>query len=271
MTPDAPPAAGADAPRAVGAIHLLRNGALAELRLDNPARLNALTVPMLDALEAHCAALERDPDLRAVLVTAEGTRAFCAGADIAAWSGLSPAEFARRWVRDGHRVFDRLARLSLPTIAVIAGPAFGGGLELGAACDIRVMAPGATLGLPETSIGIAPGWSGTQRLARLLPEGVLKEMALFGRRLTADRALALGLVAEVADDPRTAAVAIAGRIATTSPRATEVAKYMIHAAVDEDRAALTEALGGGMIAASADKAEGVAAFRAKRPPEFTGL
>ncbi len=115
-----------------------------------------------------------------------------------------------------------------------------------------------------------PGWSGTQRLARLLPESVLKEMALFGRRLTSERALQLGFVAEVAEDARGAALAIAERLTTTSPRATEVAKYLIHAGAGEDTSALIEALAGGMMAASGDKAEGVAAFRGKRKPEFPG-
>lgn len=243
-------------------------GPVAEIRLDNPSKLNALTAGMLAALAEHCSAIERARDVRAVVLIAEGERAFCAGADIAEWADLSPTDFARHWVREGHRVFDRLARLPAPTVAAISGHAFGGGLELAAACDIRVMAPGATLALPETGIGIVPGWSGTQRLARLLPEGVLKEMALFGRRLAAERALALGFVAEVDEDARAAARAIAGRVAATSPRATEVAKAMIHAAVGEDRAAAVEALGGGLTA-TADRAEGVAAFRAKRPPEFT--
>ncbi len=251
-------------------VHLIVDGAIAELRLDNPSKLNALTVPMLEALDAHCVALERDPSVGAVIVAAEGDRAFCAGADINAWSELPPAQFARHWVRDGHRIFDRLARLSIPTVAAVSGHAFGGGLELAAACDIRVMAPGATLALPEAGVGIVPGWSGTQRLARLLPEPVLKEMALFGRRLTADRALALGFVAEVADDVGAAARAIAAGTGEASPQAAEIAKYMIHGAVGEDRGAMIEALGGGMIAASADKAEGVSAFRAKRKPKFRG-
>lgn len=254
----------------MSALHLILSGAVAELRLDNPARLNAFTIDMLSQLAAHCDLIERRPELRCVLLTAEGNRAFCAGADINAWGDLTPAEFARDWVRGGHRVFDRLARLSKPTIAVLAGPAFGGGLELAAACDIRVMAPGATLALPEAAVGIVPGWSGTQRLRRLLPEPVIKEMALFGRRITAERALALGFAAEVAADPRAAALALAQPLTTTSPRATEVAKYMIHAGVGEDSPALIEALASGMIAASADKAEGVAAFRAKRKPEFPG-
>ncbi len=251
-------------------IHLAVTGRIAELRLDNPSKLNALTRGMLSMLEAHCAALEANPDVFGVIVSAEGDRAFCTGADINDWSEFSPADFSRHWVRDGHRIFDRLARLSKPTVAAVSGHAFGGGLELAAACDIRVMAPGATLALPEAGVGIVPGWSGTQRLTRLLPEPVVKEMALFGRRIDAERALALGFVAELAEETRAAARAIAECLAQTSPRATEVAKYMIHAAAGEDRAALVEALGSGMIATSADRAEGVAAFRAKRRPDFKG-
>ena len=251
-------------------VFLERRGPIAELRLDNPTKLNAFTPDMLGQMMVHCETLDMAGDVRVVLVTATGSRSFCTGADINAWGDLSPGDFARHWVRGGHRIFDRLARLPMPTIAVLTGVAFGGGLELAAACDIRVMAPGATLALPETGVGIVPGWSGTQRLARLLPEPVLKEMALFGRRLTADRALALGFVAEVATDPLGAAEDIATRLLGTSPRATEVAKYMIHAAVGEDSAAAIEALGSGMIAATDDRTEGVAAFRAKRKPEFPG-
>ena len=251
-------------------VHLLLDGTVAELRLDNPTKLNALTPDMLRQISEHCDTVEGNPDIRVVLVTAVGAKAFCSGADIKAWADLSPADFARHWVRAGHRVFDRLARLSKPTIAVLDNHAFGGGLELAAACDIRVMGFAATLGLPETEVGIVPGWSGTQRLARLLPEPVIKEMALFGVQLSSARALSLGFVAAVSDDPCQSALEIAARLNQTSPRATEVVKYMIHAAVGEDRAAMIEALGSGMIAASADKAEGVAAFRGKRKPEFPG-
>ena len=254
----------------MSAVHLIRAGATAHIVLDNPAKLNAFTPEMLAQLEGHCATLERSPEVLCVILRSEGERAFCAGADITAWAGLSPFDFARAWVREGHRIFDRLARLSKPTIAVIHAPAFGGGLELAACCDIRVMAPTATLALPEAQVGIVPGWSGTQRLARLIPEAVLKEMALFGRRIDAARAHGLGFVAEVSDDPLALAETIAASLAKTSPRAVEVAKYQIHAAVGEDRAAMIEALGGGMIASSADKAEGVAAFVAKRKPDFPG-
>jgi enoyl-CoA hydratase len=254
----------------MSAVHLIRDGKLAELCLDNPAKMNAFTVEMLGQLAAHLAVIERDPTIAAVLLTATGDRAFCTGADINAWGDLTPAEFARHWVRDGHRIFDRLARLSKPTLAVLGGHAFGGGLELAAACDLRVMATGASLALPEAGVGIVPGWSGTQRLLRLLPEPMVKEMALFGQRIKADRALACGFVAAVEDDPRALAMAILDRAVTLSPRAVEVSKFMIHAAQGEDRAAMVEALGSAAIAASDDRNEGVAAFRDKRKPDFTG-
>ncbi len=243
---------------------------IATIMLDNPAKLNALTPAMLSELARLCDVIEDDANIVCVILCAAGDRFFCAGADINAWADLSPDAFARQWVRGGHRIFDRLARLAKPTIAAIAGNAFGGGLELAACCDIRIAAQSVEFALPETSVGIVPGWSGTQRLSRLLPEPVLKEMALFGRHLSADRAHALGFVAELSDDPSAAAQAIASRLSETSPRATEVAKYMIHAAVDEDRSAMIEALGSGMMTATADKAEGVAAFRAKRKPNFPG-
>lgn len=252
------------------AVHLSLQGRIAELRLDNPAKLNAFTVDMLGQFAGHVDTIERNPDIACVLVTAVEGKAFCAGADINGWGDLTPAEFARHWVRGGHRIFDRLARLARPTIAVLHGHAFGGGLELAAACDLRVMAPGAAMALPEAQVGIVPGWSGSQRLVRLIGEPVVKEMALFGRRIGAERALALGFVAEVAEDARAAADAIAARVCDLSPRAVEITKAMIHAGIGEDPAAMIEALGSAAISASADRAEGVAAFRAKRKASFTG-
>ncbi|MDE0004840.1 MAG: enoyl-CoA hydratase/isomerase family protein [Rhodospirillaceae bacterium] len=251
-------------------VHLNIRDRVAELRIDNPAKLNAMTAEMLRQLKRHLEAVEGNADVACMVISGEGDRAFCSGADISGWGELSPAQFARHWIREGHRTFDRLARLSKPTVAVVNGMALGGGLELAAACDLRVMARTAEIALPEAAVGVVPGWSGTQRLARLIPEPVLKEMALFGRRLSAERALELGFVAELADDPHSAARAMVDRVARLSPRSVETAKWMIHAARDEDRDAMIDALGGAAVSAAADRSEGVAAFRDKRPPDFPG-
>ncbi len=254
----------------MSALHLIRHGAVAELRLDNPEKLNAFTIEMLKAIIPFCEELEKDESVRAVVISAEDSRAFCAGADILAWADIEPRDFARHWVRDGHRAFDRLARIAKPTIAAINGHVFGGGLELTATADIRVMSPDATLALPEAGVGIVPGWSGTQRLIRLLGEPLVKEMALFGRRIPAERALAAGFIAQISGDPLAAAFEIAEKLADKSGRSIETAKYMIHAAVGEDRDAMIEALGSGMIGPTEDRREGVAAFREKRKPTFSG-
>lgn len=246
------------------------DGNAAILTLTNEAKLNALTTGMLSELDGYLAALDRNTEVRCVIVTGAGSKAFCCGADIAEWGPLSPSEFSRNWVREGHRIFDRLARLSKPTIGALNGHAFGGGLELAACCDIRVMTPRATLSLPEAKVGIVPGWSGTQRLARLLAEPVVKEMALFARRISADRALSLGFLADVADDALVCAKGIASTLGDVSPRANELAKAMIHGAVGEDRAAAIEALASAAAASSADRDEGVQAFLGKRSPSFNG-
>ena len=246
-------------------------GAVMVLTLDNEQKLNALTPEVVAELDRAAEAIERDDRVRAMVLTGTGTRAFCAGADIKAWGALDQFAFARTWIRTGHRVFDRIARLPVPTVAAINGHAFGGGLELAACCDVRIAVKSALLALPETSIGITPGWSGMQRVARQMPASVVREMALFGTRLSAERALQIGFLAEAVEaDALSSAVALAERAATLAPRAVEIAKLVLSAEAGEGREAAIDAMASGFAASTRDRAEGVASFREKRPPKFEG-
>lgn len=237
--------------------------------LDHPRKLNALDITMLQQLHDIFEQCDTDSTIRTVILTGSGMKAFCSGADINCWSELSPTEFSREWILKGHRLFDRIACLGKPTIAVLNGLALGGGLELAATCDIRIAAPHANLGLPEAQIGVIPGWSGTQRLARLIPEPVLKEMVLFGRRISATRSFEIGFTAEIADDPLTRAVEVSQKMDRLSPQANAISKAMIHAGVGEAGGAMIEAIAGLAIAGTSDMKEGVSAFKEKRDPNFT--
>lgn len=247
-----------------------QNGAVGTITLHRPEKFNALDIPMLRALETALDEAELASDVRVVLLCGEG-KGFCAGGDIEAWAAMSAADFQHRWVRYGHRVFDRVARLRQPTIAVLSGHALGGGLELAAACDLRVAEPQIKLGFPETSIGVVPGWSGTQRAVRRFGAQAVRRMALGGEVLIAPEALALGIVDRVVDTGAALAEAKAWgeRIASRGPLATEAAKLMIAIAEGEESASSTEALASGFIALTGDLKAGADAFRAKKTPEFS--
>src|SRR5208337_2469783 len=180
----------------------------------------------------------------------------------AAWGGLPPLEMWRDWTRAGHRAFEALARLRVPLIAALTGHAFGGGLELAAVADIRVAESGIKLGLPESSLGMAPGWSGTQRLVRRFGASVVRRMALTGAMFPAEDGLTLGLVDEVVPkgEGLSRADALATDIAKRGPLAVQMVKAMINAAEGEDRDAPIEGLAGALTAYTEDLAKGVAAF-----------
>ena len=203
-------------------------GAVGTVTLRRPEKFNALDIPMLRALELALDEAEAAATLRVVLIAGEG-KGFCAGGDVDAWSTMSAADFQVAWVRYGHRVFDRLARLRQPTIAVLSGHALGGGLELAAAADFRVAERQVKLGFPETSIGVVPGWSGTQRAVRRFGAQAVRRMALGGEVFTAEQALALGIVDRVVDtgQARAEATAWAMKIAERGPLAGEATKLMI--------------------------------------------
>jgi enoyl-CoA hydratase len=252
-------------------VELKVEGAFAKLTLKRPDKLNALDRPMIDALLEGARAIESAAQVRVAILSGEG-KAFCAGGDIAAWSGLPPLEMWRDWTRAGHRAFEALARLRAPLIVVLTGHAFGGGLELAAAGDIRIAESGIKLGLPESGLGMAPGWSGTQRLVRRFGSSVVRRMALTGAMFSAEEGLSLGLVDEVVakGEGLSRGGALADEVAKRSPLAVQMVKAMINAAEGEDPDAPIEGLAGALTAYTADLAEGVAAFRAKRAPVFSG-
>lgn len=245
------------------------DGAVGTITLNRPEKFNALDIPMLDALAACLEQAEAADNVRVVLLRGEG-KGFCAGGDIEAWAKMSAADFQIKWIRHGHRVFDRLARLRQPTIAVLSGHALGGGLELAAACDFRVAEQHIKIGLPETSLGVIPGWSGTQRAVRRFGAQIVRRLSLGGEMLTAAQALELGVVDRVVDTGAalTEATEWAGRIATRAPLATEAAKMLINIAEGEETSHGAEALASGFVAMTADLREGAAAFSGKRAALF---
>jgi enoyl-CoA hydratase len=252
-------------------VDLSFEGPCAHLTLKRPEKLNALDRQMIDALFDGARAIEAAPEARVAILSGEG-KAFCAGGDIAAWAGLPPLEMWRDWTRAGHRAFEALARLRVPLIVALTGHAFGGGLELAAVGDIRIAESGIKLGLPESGLGMAPGWSGTQRLVRRFGASVVRRMILTGAIFSAEDGLPLGLIDEVVakDEGLTRASALAADIAKRGPLAVQMVKAMINAAEGEDRDAPIEGLAGALTAYTEDLAEGVAAFRSKRSPTFNG-
>ncbi len=254
-----------------GQIDLSVSGGVAQLRLNRPDKLNALDRDMVAKLAGRLAEIEHDPAVHVVILSGEG-KAFCAGGDIEAWASESPDSFGRHWLRDGHAAFDALARLRQPVIAVLDGHALGGGLELAACADIRVAEEQIKIGQPETGLGIIPGWSGTQRAVRRFGAQIVRRMVIAGEVFTASEALGHGIVDRVVETGggMAAAEEIAAGILRRGPRATELAKMMINAAEGEERERVTEALAGALAAHSPELAEGLAAFRERRTPNFLG-
>ena len=254
-----------------GGVIFALDGAVARMTLDRPAKLNALTPAMLAGLGDTVGRIDADDEIRVVVLNATGHRAFCVGADVEAWAGNSSLDMWRHWVRNGHAVFDRMARLRPPVIAAIEGLALGGGLELAATCDLRIGGADAVFGLPEADVGIVPGWSGTQRLVRTIGPAPVKLMALTGERLDAAAAERTGVLHRTVATGTAldAALDMAARIAARGPVAVQLAKQLINAALGEDTEMALEALAAGVAGGTQDIREGVASFREKRPPDFS--
>lgn len=244
---------------------------IATIELARPEKLNALTPAMLAELEAIISAIDESEEIRVVVLAGTG-RAFCVGADINEWATLKPLDMWRKWTRNGHRIFDRLAGLRQPVIAAINGHALGGGLELAAAADLRLSDPDATFGLPEAAIATCPGWSGSQRLVRLIGPAEVKFMALCGQRIDSEHALRIGLVQKVVSRGAVTdeAMALARKIAELAPVSVQLTKQLIDVASEANTASTVEGMAGALAATTSDAEEGLASFRERRKARFEG-
>lgn len=242
------------------------------LTINKPVVLNALDGQVLDEIFQVLDTVEKEESVKALIVTGEG-RAFAAGADIGAQSMLD-LEGGRNWGKKGSAIFRRLELLPIPTIAAVNGFALGGGCELALACDMILASTKAKFGQPEVSLGITPGFSGTQRLPRRIGKARAMEMILTGRMMKGDEALQAGLVNKVTE-PETLlheAAELARGILKNGPLAVKYAKAAVSRGleVDLDSGIALENELFAMCFATEDQKEGMQAFLEKRPAEFKG-
>jgi len=254
-------------------IRLDREHGVATVTVDRPERLNALDSGTLTMLLGVFEELARDESVRAVVLTGAGDRAFIAGADIVEMKEKEPAQ-ALAFARLGQTVCAAIEAAPQPVIAAINGYALGGGCEIALACDIRLASERAVLGQPEVTLGVPPGWGGTQRLPRLIGAGLARELIYTGRRVGAEEALRIGLVNAVvpADELLDRAHELARTIARNAPVAVRLAKEAIRRGLDVDLDAglVLEAQAFALAFSTADQKEGMTAFLERRVPEFRG-
>jgi enoyl-CoA hydratase len=253
-------------------IRLDIDGALAILTIDRPKALNALNSKTIGELEAALDSLGAQ-GVRALIVTGGGEKAFVAGADITELRQMTPIT-GKATAELGQRVFLSIERCPKPVIAAINGFALGGGCELALACHIRIASEKAQLGLPEVTLGIIPGYGGTQRMARLLGKGKALELILTGDRIGAAEAEKIGLVNKVvpAEDLMTAAEELARKIASRGPLAVSAAieAVMSGSEMPFEEGQFLEATLFGLLASTDDMREGMGAFVEKRTADFKG-
>jgi enoyl-CoA hydratase len=253
-------------------VTLEQEAGVAAIVLRRPAQLNALGTSTIEALEDAIRTAAEDPAARVIVVSGEG-KAFSAGADIKEFGALAgPIEF-RAFIERLETVLRRLERLPKPSIAAVNGIAFGGGLELALACDLRVVDEQARLGVPEIKLGLLPGAGGTQRLPRIVAPAVALEMLMTGDPVDAAEAHRIGLANEVAPAGTALqrALAIGQKLATRAPLALAATKRLreswalpLDVALDHERETVAN------LFATADRSEGTAAFVEKREPRFRG-
>jgi methylglutaconyl-CoA hydratase len=251
----------------------LQENGIAIATLNRPEAANALSTSLLNELSELLGDLAFRKDIRVVIVTGAGEKVFCAGADLKERAGMNETE-VRKTVALIRETINQVEQLPQPVIAVLNGSAFGGGLELALACDIRVAVDTAQLGLTETSLGIIPGAGGTQRLPRLIGKGKAKELIFTAKRITAQEAAQIGLVEYVV--PRAQlmekALEIAGQIAANAPIAVRQAKLAVNRGLDVDLATglRLEQMAYEVTIPTKDRLEGLQAFKEKRKPVYKG-
>jgi enoyl-CoA hydratase/carnithine racemase len=260
-------------------------GGVADVRLNRPDKMNALDWPMFEGLATAADRVASDPTIRAVVLSGEG-RAFCAGLDLGAISGMSGGDGGGQTGGRIRNIEDRLpgkitnwgqeaaygwAAVPVPVIAAVHGVALGGGAQVALAADIRIMAPDARISILEIRWGLVPDMSGTATLTRLVGPDVAKELTWSGRMVEGDEAVRLGLATRVAADPRKEALALAADIAGRNPDAIRAAKRLLDQAgrVPLAQQFLDESREMGRLAGSPNQSEAVRAWFEKRDPKYT--
>jgi enoyl-CoA hydratase len=250
-----------------------KEGPVSVIQINRPQKKNSLNTELRHEMEEVMREIAADAEQRAVILTG-GEDIFCAGADISEIEGTVSAEAAYRHAREFQILFEQLEALPQPAIAAVSGYALGGGCELALACDFRIASDTARFGLPEIKIGAFPGGGGTQRLPRLIGTAKAKEMILIGDPITAEQALAVGLVMKVTTKAKLMeeANAFAVKLASLPRLALQASKMLINRSQEMDLASglELEARSFGAIAHTHDLAEGTKAFMEKRKPNFTG-
>ena len=251
------------------------DGAIRVLTINRPDQLNALNRDTIDELDRALSDAAADANIRVLVITGSGTKAFVAGADIKEFAHFSVAD-GKALSADGHaKLFTHVERMNKPVIAAVNGFALGGGLELAMSCHFRVASETAKLGLPEVGLGVIPGYGGTQRLAQLVGKGKAMEMILLGSSgmIPADEALQWGLVNHVvpAEQLLSTTLELAGKIARNSPTALGSAIRAVNAGYEPGTDGMQcEIEEFGKCFGTADFKEGTSAFMEKRKPEFKG-
>jgi enoyl-CoA hydratase len=248
-----------------------QHGDLAILTLNRPQALNALSGELLIELVEAVEAVAETAEVAALIITGN-ERAFVAGADITELARLEGVYSGREASLGGQNVMHEIASLPFPTIAAIDGYALGGGLELALACDVRVASPGAKLGFPEVTLGLLPGYGGTQRLSRLIGPGRALDLMLTGRQVGAEEALQMGLINYLAPNALEKAREVAQMMTANAPIALSLIKEAVRRGLTGslEEGLEIEADLFGMAVSTQDFKEGTAAFLAKRKPKFQG-